>query len=652
MRKEDKSKNILFIYSCLQGEVLLQHNIVEIFKSVSEIGDGANIYVLSSRDTLKLILPDNVHFFVEKITTYRIKEIVKKYNIGIVYPVIGDNDIIIRQLSSFFKKNNVVNVFSNYYSNRQNTKKLVPFARKIGFARKRRKVLRFARKQKKAFVNYICVKDTFGNQIILDVFDSFFDEKNHLFCSQSGFCSNEELLKIRTMIDELGKFVECSAVLYCISVEIEDGVFFFQDIKFGKCYELLFFLQKKTLNHNFLIKKIKDKFYIFPKINREDFYYSRNSGKKGNFFLKKSSDRFYEKVCNFICKTSTCSVEYLCSFLKQDFRAMHNFIYQNEVVFVRKQEACGAGNNLLIVDFYDKNVEINDRLLFFRICQGLSEAKNGRLVYLSDRIPCLASVLPNCDIITIEDDLKDEDLRKIIDDYAISDVFLNPIRSNECCFDKLCRMQKSFCILGLKKGFKFFNEESLFNLANECNMVFQGERFDQKQKIIHFLCFKDRYNNVIFPKVVNEDFVYTSGLHCLFSPISGFDYGCKNAIIGYALSVLEKTKCSGIIDIEFIYSDGDVFLKNIIINDSKVLFLESGQNNNYFINVIVKSLLGEDIFALKKDELDVEKRFFQNIAIIHNDGQTVVVNGKTTRRALADYYSRINGLQHKMTKIL
>ena len=76
---------------------------------------------------------------------------------------------------------------------------------------------------------------------------------------------------------------------------------------------------------------------------------------------------------------------------------------------------------------------------------------------------------------------------------------------------------------------------SLFNLANECNMVFQGERFDQKQKIIHFLCFKDRYNNVIFPKVVNEDFVYTSGLHCLFSPISGFDYGCKNAIIGYAL---------------------------------------------------------------------------------------------------------------------
>ena len=96
----------------------------------------------------------------------------------------------------------------------------------------------------------------------------------------------------------------------------------------------------------------------------------------------------------------------------------------------------------------------------------------------------------------------------------------------------------------------------------------------------------------------------------------------------------------------------DVFLKNIIINDSKVLFLESGQNNNYFINVIVKSLLGEDIFALKKDELDVEKRFFQNIAIIHNDGQTVVVNGKTTRRALADYYSRINGLQHKMTKIL
>ena len=81
MRKEDKSKNILFIYSCLQDEALLQSNIAEIFKSVSEIGDGANIYVLSSRDTLKLILPDNVHFFVEKITTYRIKEIVKKYGV-------------------------------------------------------------------------------------------------------------------------------------------------------------------------------------------------------------------------------------------------------------------------------------------------------------------------------------------------------------------------------------------------------------------------------------------------------------------------------------------------------------------------------------------------------------------------------------------
>ena len=199
------------------------------------------------------------------------------------------------------------------------------------------------------------------------------------------------------------------------------------------------------------------------------------------------------------------------------------------------------------------------------------------------------------------------------------------------------------CFLGLKKGFKFFNEESLFNLANECNMVFQSERFEQKQKIMHFVCFKDCYNNVILPKVISEDFVSTNGLHCLFCPINSFDYGCKNTIISCAITLLEKIRCFGIIDIEFIYNDGDIFLKNIAVNSSNIFFLESGQNE-YFTNLVVKSLCGEDVFVLKRDELEFEKRFVQNIVVLDNDGQAVVVEGKTIRRAFEDYYKRINGL--------
>ncbi len=519
-------KNVLFIYSCLQDRTFLEHNIVEIYKSVEAISEDVNIYFFSSTETMKLALPDRVHFFVEKITEKKIKKIVKKFKINCVYPTIGDCDEIIRGLNDFFKKNKVENVYSDYYTNKQNTKNLIPFAKKVGFSTKRKSLKFFEKNKREHFLNFICIKDNFEQQLVLDIFESFYDDKNCLFCSETGFYDVDELLKIRAIVDNFGEFIQCKKTFYCIKVSVESGKIFFNDIKFGNCDEVLFFLEKKIINHKNLIRNIHERFYIFPKMNRETFYYSKDNGKNGICFIRKSSNCFFEKVVSFLNKKSICSVERLLFFLKKNNETLQSFSYKNEVVFIRKYEAFGFGENLLIVDFREKDSDINDRLLFFRICQELNKVKNCRLVYISDQFSCLVGLLPECDIITIADNGSlEEELKVVIKSYSISDVFLNPIRENENCFNKLCRV-KSIRFLGLNRDFKFLHNEALIDLSNECNLTFQGERLDQEQKILHFLCFKDRYNNAIFHKVVGEEFVSSNNLHCFFSPIVVCDYSC------------------------------------------------------------------------------------------------------------------------------
>ena len=174
---EKKNENILIIYSCLQEFSFLTQNISIIYNFAKKLQDKYNIFIISSTDTLKITLDDDVKIITDKITEKNIIETIKKNNITKIIPI----DCGFKIIDEVQKNVKVENLFSSFFDEYKSVKYFEKLAKISGFLQKPRYKRNQNNKKNYKTLNFICIKDKFNNQIILDSFETYYLNEKKIF---------------------------------------------------------------------------------------------------------------------------------------------------------------------------------------------------------------------------------------------------------------------------------------------------------------------------------------------------------------------------------------------------------------------------------------------------------------------------------------
>ena len=179
----EEKKNVLFVCSCLQSDLLLQQSIVLVSELISNLYENCNVFVLTNTDTLKLVLADDVKFYVEKITEKGILEIVRKEKITQIFPILSDTKIekMMRKILQE-KRNKKLKIFhSDYLLSKHSKSSFKALAKKAGFTINNKKELDDLKNTQQFCA--VCIKDKCKNQIVLDIFEQAIVNSKKLFCA-------------------------------------------------------------------------------------------------------------------------------------------------------------------------------------------------------------------------------------------------------------------------------------------------------------------------------------------------------------------------------------------------------------------------------------------------------------------------------------
>jgi hypothetical protein len=119
-KKIVKKDKILIICSCIQKNLFLQQNIIFVNQFIDKLKEKYEIVILTSRDTLMLIVPDYVKIIIQNISKKNIYQILKKEKINKIIPIdLGDFD---KNKDFNLKYKKVDNFFSSFFSSKYNNR--------------------------------------------------------------------------------------------------------------------------------------------------------------------------------------------------------------------------------------------------------------------------------------------------------------------------------------------------------------------------------------------------------------------------------------------------------------------------------------------------------------------------------------------------
>ena len=641
----EKKKNVLFICSCLQSDLLLQQSIVLVNELISNLCENCNVFILTNTDTLKLVLEHDVKFYVEKITENGILEIIRKEKIEQIFPILSDAKIekMIRKILQE-KRNKKLKIFhSDYLLSNRSKSSFRTIAKKAGFTINNKKELDDLNDTQQ-FCS-VCINDNFKNQIVLDIFEHAIVNGKKLFCAPVLEQTIAQRREISQILQNFGELITIKNYLYCIHFSIvKNGLLQFDEIKFGITYETIFAVQRQRLNLGVIMAKIARGIPCFYNQNKKCIAYAYDYSNEMviNYAAKKDDViQLFEKASIKVFSNSSLA-DIFCRV--HDKKNKTTFITKNivfshfnlpaieeDTVYETVSKAQISGQNILVFFDLESEKDISSQIVFMKLCQKLKE-KTGKNLILLTRYNMPITMLASFKYINIYEDLNAYSLHKILKQYNLKYAFLNQNREKEYIINQLKNDHINIYRLDYGDSFLYQKEDkSRLALFEKLNIRYEAKK--NTDNVYCFHCIKDEHGNIYLPTIVSSKFNGELGAVCNFYPAIFPNYDTKEDITNLANKILWNIHTAGIIKIVFGYKDG-----NIVVHDissyirSEVFFLQNFSISSIY-NTIVECLISKNIDKMVREyKIKEELNFYQRIVFSLKDDQNIKIEDITKKK--------------------
>ena len=642
---EEEKKNILFICSCLQSDLLLQQDIVLVNELISNLCENCNVFVLTNTDTLKLVLDDDVKFYIEKITEKSILEIVRKEKITQIFPILSDVKIekMMRKIVQE-KRNKKLKIFhSDYLLSKQSKSTFRALAKKAGFTINNKKELDDLKDTRQFCA--ICINDNCKNQIILDIFEHAIVNSKKLFCApvlEQTLARKREISKI---LQNFGELITIQNYPYCIHFSIDkNGSFQFDDIKFGIIYETIFAIQRQRLSLGVIMTKINREIPCFYNQNKKciayayDYEhemvinYAANKDDVIHLFEKDSMKVFSNSsLARIFCKENNKKNKTAFITKNINFSCFNIPTREEDFVYEAISEAQIGGHNILVFFDLESEKDISSQIVFIKLCQKLKE-KTGKNLILLTKYNIPITTLTGFKYIHIYEDLNAYSLHKILKQYNLKYAFLNQNREKEYIVNQL--KNDHINIFGLDYSDSFLYQQE--NKSRESLLEKLDIKYNEKivtDNVFRFYCIKDEHCNIYLPTIVSSKFNGELGTVCMFYPAIFPNYDTKDDIATMANKILGKINTAGIIEIVFDYKDGEIIVYNISSQIKPEMFFFYNLPISSIYETITDCCAGKNIDVItRKNNIEENGDLYQRIVFSLNDNQNIKIEDITSKK--------------------
>lgn len=646
------NKNILFVYSGAGSDIFAQQNVVFISKFIEKIkqnNQNVNFFVLTITDTLYLALDDDVKIIKDRINKVNLLKTIKSNNVNVVIPIYGDKvvDNIFKKKSFIESLKDINIIFSQFYLEKQNQKYYSNIAKKVGFKIKRGKVLR-QEKDYKTF-SFLAIKDSFNNQILLDIITTAKINGKSLFLSSclDYFLTKKQEDNIILKIRHFGELLNIRNIPYKINITIDEkGKVLFDKIEYGYSYELLFSLQRQKIDISNICYKIISNFPFYHKIINNFIAYSYeyenrytinfatdlNDIQSYNFdianstitnikmiklFNKNKSINYNRMATKIIKKNDRSDIS--CSFLTS----------KNDIIFNTSKIDTKSEYVLVFFDDYRIN-SLNYQIVFLQFCKKLQKIEKDKHFILVSKYMIPIMDLVSFKNIHIYNNITPNIVKCIVDYYKIENVFLNADQNVNSIISIL--REKKVCIYGLNYDDElFFNQsvEYLIGFFNKLGIKYKND-ISNDDYLFEVYCISGSSGNQQFLQLITSRKYYdTFSIDCLYYPVIYPNFEVQEKISNAMEKIFHNIKSTGLIKITFAYKDGELYVVDIsnIKTFEMFLILQGIINKNTILDICSKCITNKNIELTIRnfDKVLNTQLFYQKIifALLNNTTLTL-----------------------------
>ena len=641
----EEKKNVLFICSCLQSDLLLQQSIVLVSELISNLCENCNVFVLTNTDTLKLVLDNDVKFYVEKITEKGILEIVKKEKITQIFPILSDVKIekMIRKIVQE-KRNKKLTIFhSDYLLYKHSKSSFRSLAKKAGFTINNKKELDDLKDTRQFCA--VCINDKCKNQIILDIFEHAIVNGKKLFCAPVLSQTQAQKKEISQILQNFGELIAIQNYPYCINFSVDkNGSFQFDEIKFGITYEAIFAVQRNRLSLGMIMSKIIREIPCFYKQNKKCIAYAYDYSNEMviNYAANKDNViRLFERdrmkvfsnisLARVFCKENDKKNKTTFITTNTDFSYFSFPTREEDFVYEAVSKAQISGQNILVFFDLESEKDISSQIVFIKLCQKLKE-KTGKNLILLTKYNIPITTLASFKYIHIYEELNAYSLHKILKQYNLKYAFLNQNREKEYVVHQLKNDHINIFGLDYSDSFLYQQEnKSRENLLEKLEIKYNEKIVNDN--VFRFYCIKDEHCNIYLPTIVSSKFNGELGAVCIFYPAIFPNYDTKDDIVTMANKILGKINTAGIIEIVFDYKDGDIIVYNISSQIKPEMFFFYNLPISSIYEMITDCCAGKNIDVMaRKNSVEENGSLYQRVVFSLNDNQNIKIEDITSKK--------------------
>ncbi len=603
-KKIVKKDKILIICSCIQKNLFLQQNIIFVNQFIDKLKEKYEIVILTSRDTLMLIVPDYVKIIIQNISKKNIYQILKKEKINKIIPIdLGDFD---KNKDFNLKYKKVDNFFSSFFSSKYNNRFFLKKSMKISDFYSKKEI---TERKNIHTIHAVAIKDEFENQIILDVFENIKYNNKNIYCS-SVLIDTECEKKIYKILDKFGKNLKVKKYPYTLTFLIDkNNNICFKNIQFGLTDELVFALQRQNINLVEIMLKITKKIPIF-------FQKSNDIIAISDYFDNLFSINFIENLNDFK-ESKQCRLCFLDC--------------QHELNKIEKVEHNVSFNNFILVSIGDDQADnINNLLIFCKICNLISEKTIKRPLILVKKFLPIFQLIKNSHIVVCNV-INEDSLRIISKKYNIKEAYIVQSTKNIQIFKLLKKLKIKIFPLNKSNNIFLYNSSNLIKDCKKNNYLFRMTNLDFSEKTIYFSCIVDNYKNIAFSSIISFDFESSLSLPYYTFPGEEIHHSLYEEINDIALNIISKNKSiSGLLTITFTYKHGNIYVNNVNLNNFPLIFFLNKDKISLIYNAIISIMLNENIKSLKCNNTNNKMpKFYKKICFEYFDKQIVELEGLT-----------------------
>ena len=626
-----KNKKILFIYSCNQDTLFLYQHIALINQMVEKLKDNNQIFLLSTFENLKFAIEDDAKCITNKINVATIIDTIKQYNIDIIIPFDRDK----KEINHIVEKTKVINFFNSYYSYNNNNL-FKSLAKKNGFLIKN---LSLEERQQYKAINISAINDEFGNQILLDTFESSIIDDKKLFCNYLNI--DVKLKKnIKMLIKTFSRGLKIKNFPYNIKIFIKNqNEIFFDSITYGLSEEVIFAIQNSQTNIGqmmlsihcrqaiFETKNYKIVSWTYNYLNLLRSYYSFNvinySGKKydaTNYRILENDSLFY--------------------LLHQKNNQLSIFQKKYKIKILQKKQILDNEEYIVVMICSNYLLLSSNNILFAKICNLLKQETSKKIILLTEVMSPLINLI-NYDILINCVDFNKLYLQEVLDIFKIKMAYIIATEDTNIVMNYFIKKKIKLLSVSNKNTQKeiSLSRDDLNTVFNELNILYSQNIMEEEYTVIKFCCITDVYKNIYLNTIINEKFIGNLNNKIFLYPPKLYNYDIEETINGIVEKVVDNMQIYGLLNIDFIYSNGNVYLHTINIQQNTLLFdLHLLNSNKVLLNILVKAITGQNIYTLTKQNTpDALPAFYQKIKFENLNKQYIVIDDITQEKVIKKY---------------